>query len=92
MQVRQHHHAAGAKKRDGARRHDQSFDFRSRTVQHGCVLVTVCRENTDSRIHRLPHQIPLCGIKIVHRAAFVGQLPEFCLGRQTRGPLSDELL
>ena len=55
-------------------------------VQDGGVLVAVCRQHPHCRSHCLPHQIPLAGIKIVDRAALVGQLPEFCFRGHANAP------
>ena len=83
---RQHHHTPGTEKGDGTRCHDKLFQFRRSTVQDGGVLVAVCRQHPHRRRHCLPHQIPLAGIKIVDRAALVGQLPEFCFRGHANAP------
>ena len=83
---RQHHHAPGTEKGDGARCHDELLQLRGSAVQYSGVLVAVCRQHPHRRRHCLPHQIPLAGIKIVDRAALVGQLPEFCFRGHANAP------
>ena len=83
---RQYHHAPGTEKGDGARCHDELLQLRGSAVQYSGVLVAVCRQHPHRRRHCLPHQIPLAGIKIVDRAALVGQLPEFCFRGHANAP------